>query len=45
MSIKRCLRRSGEAENANEKGIGEAIANIYRLQQVGEYLGVAGRHC
>ena len=43
MSSKRCLRRSGEAENANEKGIGEATANIYHLQQHGEYLDATGK--
>ena len=45
MSIKRCLRRAGEAENANEKGIGEATANIYRLLQDGEYVDGTGRRC
>ena len=45
MSIKRCLRRSGEAENANENQIGEAIANIYRLLQDGEYWDATGRRC
>ena len=45
MSIKRCLRRSGEAENANEKGIGEATANIYRLLQDGECVDGTGRRC
>ena len=45
MSIKRCLRRAGEAENTSEQEIGEATANIYRLLQDGEYEDGTGKRC
>ena len=45
MSIKRCLRRSYESEQANERNIGEATARIFQLLRNGDYLDGAGRRC
>ena len=45
MSIKRCLRRSDESEQANERKIGEATARIFQLLRNGDYLDGAGRRC
>ena len=45
MAIKRCLRRSEEAEHTNERKIGDDTARILELLKNREYVDAAGRRC